>query len=52
MTYYIAVYGVSIGTKLYTISYNLYQFQKTLQNVKYVLSCSANLSMNCLNLKK
>jgi uncharacterized membrane-anchored protein YitT (DUF2179 family) len=32
-TCYIAVYGLSIGTKLYTFPYHLYQFHKTLLNI-------------------
>jgi len=33
-TCYIVVDGLSIGTKLYTFSYHLYQFQKRLLNIK------------------
>ena len=47
-TCYIAVYGLSIGTKLYTFPYHTYRFQKTLLNIKCVLSVSANLTTKFL----
>ena len=45
-TCYIAVYGLSIGTKLYTFSYHRTSFKNFTEYKICVLRCSANLSIN------